>query len=582
MALRFSTPRINATTAWHNIGSPVALSNRALALFAMPSVLTFVIQNEQRFGGSYLIWMVLSAAVYLASIAPMLIARPWLLKLMASKPRPFLVSLLFLFSGLVRGFSVLMLGGLIGVVPTSDVFYRLTGGPLFVAGSMVIIVLFLASQVKHEQALLELEKEKMRLDELRGGIRERIRIQLEELLAKVRITLAPTVSEVYAQLKIADDSSSKSVAKNLMQAVEEVVRPLSHDLGRSQTERQIEPQLATLGAIKAHAILPERVALGSMLLPGLSMLGAVLIATPTIMLAVPGLAGLGLSLTIFVANYLALSLLRLVFLKVWAPVWVGAFFSLFAGVVANGITWLILAQLQLEIDGSYTQAGVMYSVITVLTFAQQLARTRRFDSESKIRGVIADLEIVNSQLRQEAWLNRKRLASVLHGPVQAALYASAMRLAQSKQISSDLISGIEVDLNQALNKLESFGETENFDIVLAQISDVWNGVCDIQFEISEQMRVELRGTSSVAVCVLEVIREGISNAIKHGGATDIHVLVKPASREGLILVEISNNGRLPDADSEAGYGSQFLSEITYSWSIGTTHGRTLLRAKLAR
>lgn len=582
MAQRFSTPRINTKIAWHNIGSPVALSNRALALFSVPSVSTFIIQNEERFGGSYATWLALSAAVYVASILPILLVRPWLLQKMQTKPRPLTVSALFLFAGLIRGATVFFAGRFLGVVPESDLFYRLTGGPLFEAGSLVIIVLFLASQVKHEKALLELEQEKMRLDELRGGIRERIRIQLDELLAKVRSQLAPTVAEVFEQLKIADESSSKTVAKNLMQAVEEVVRPLSHDLGRSKIDGQIEAKVTTLRGIKSRAELPDRVALGSMLLPGLSMLGAALISTPTLMLSLPGLPGLGLALILFAANYITLSILRLCFIKVWAPVWLGAIFSAAGGLAANAVTWLILDELRLGIDATYTQAAVMYVVITLLTFGQQLARTRRYDSESKIRAVIADLEIVNSQLRQEAWLNRKRLASVLHGPVQAALYAAAMRLAQSKQISSDLISGIEVDLNQALNKLESFGENENFDIVLAQIADVWNGVCEIRFEISEEIRVELRASSSVAVCVLEVIREATSNAIKHGGANEILVSVKPGSRSNLILVEITNNGRLPESESEAGYGSQLLSEITYSWSIGQQNGKTVLRAKLAR
>jgi signal transduction histidine kinase len=137
-------------------------------------------------------------------------------------------------------------------------------------------------------------------------------------------------------------------------------------------------------------------------------------------------------------------------------------------------------------------------------------------------------------------------------------------------------------LNQALNQIESFGENENFDIVLAQITDVWDGVCEIRFEISDEMRIELRASSSVAVCVLEVIREATSNAIKHGGATEILVSVKPTSRDSLLLVEILNNGKLPDAESEAGYGSQLLSEVTYSWSIGEKNGRTLVRAKLAR
>lgn len=582
MALRFATPKIDTRIAWNNIGSPVAVSNRVLALFALPSITTFIIQNEERFGGSFFVWLLLSAVVYVASVAPILIARPWLLRLMAIRPRPLLVSSIFLFAGLIRGITVLTVGGFLGLVPSSDIFYRLTGGPLFEAGSLVIIVLFLASQVKHEKALLELEQEKIRLDELRGGIRERIRIQLEELLSKVRGTLAPTVAEVYAQLKIADEASSKTVAKNLMQAVEEVVRPLSHDLGRSKVDGGIEPIATTIRAIKSRAALPDRVALGSMLLPGLSMLGAAMISAPTLMLSSPGLPGLGLAFVLFAANYASLSAIRFAFLRVWASVWVGAIFSALAGMAANAITWWIIDFFEVKIDATPTQSAVLYVVITLLTFGQQLARTRRFDSEAKIRAVIADLEIINSQLRQEAWLNRKRLASVLHGPVQAALYAAAMRLAQSKQISPDLISGIEVDLNQALNQLESFGENENFDIVLAQITDVWDGICDIRFEISEQMRVELRSASSVAVCVLEVIREATSNAIKHGGATDIVVSVKPTSRESLLLVEILNNGKLPDAESEAGYGSQLLSEVTYSWSIGEKNGRTLVRAKLAR
>jgi signal transduction histidine kinase len=387
---------------------------------------------------------------------------------------------------------------------------------------------------------------------------------------------------VYAQLKIADDSSSKAVAKNLMQAVEEVVRPLSHDLGRSKVEGGIEPRVTTLRAIKSRAALPDRVALGSMILPGLSMLGAAMISAPTLMLSLPGLPGLGMALLLFVVNYILLSVLRLVFLKLWAAVWVGALFSVLAGLAANAVTWMVLDLFAVPLQATPMQAAFLYVVIMLLTSAQQLARTRRYDSEAKIRSVIADLEIINSHLRQEAWLNRKRLASVLHGPVQAALYAAAMRLAQSKQISPDLISGIEVDLNQALNQIESFGENENFDIVLAQIADVWDGVCEIRFEINEQMRVELRAASSVAVCVLEVIREATSNAIKHGGATEILVSVKPASRDSLLLVEILNNGKLPDTESEAGYGSQLLSEVTYSWSIGEKNGRTLVRAKLAR
>jgi hypothetical protein len=130
---------------------------------------------------------------------------------------------------------------------------------------------------------------------------------------------------------------------------------------------------------------------------------------------------------LFVANYILLSLLRLVFLKLWAAVWVGALFSVLAGLAANSVTWMVLDLFAVPLQATPMQAGFLYVVIMLLTSAQQLARTRRYDSEAKIRSVIADLEIINSHLRQEAWLNRKRLASVLHGHATSAVKTNFTR-----------------------------------------------------------------------------------------------------------------------------------------------------------
>ena len=66
------------------------------------------------------------------------------------------------------------------------------------------------------------------LDELRGGIRERIRMQRADLLKRVQGVLAPVVEDVKNQLQ----SSPGELSNRLRDVVETVVRPLSHDIGR--------------------------------------------------------------------------------------------------------------------------------------------------------------------------------------------------------------------------------------------------------------------------------------------------------------------------------------------------------------
>ena len=582
MARRFETPRIDGRDAWHNIGGVEVVSARSLFIFSFASIGSYLIQNEARLGGGYSTWILLALATYVASILPMVVFRSQYLRLVESKPRPWLAIGLMALGGLLRGVTGLFFGNLFGLIPISDWLYRIAGGPIFVTGAMILVVLFMSSQGKHERALAELQLEKSRLDELRGGIRERINQQANELTKKVQASLAPAISSVYVQLKIKDQESRQQIVDNLMFAVEEVVRPLSKTLGTDQSSTGEAQTGPVTTAIRTRVALPALVSVGKMLLPAVSSIAITLLAVPTLQLSMPGLPGVVAALIVLVTIYLTLAVLQQLFRRVWASLWVAVVFTLVAALAATQVVWLAIHQVfSLPDDHPYhLQSAILISVVMLLGFGQQLARTRRFDSEQQLRRVIGDLEVYNSQLRQAAWLNRKRLATVLHGPVQAALYASAMRLAQAKSVSNELISGIEADLTTAMNKIESFGETENFDLVLSQIQDLWMGVCDVEYEISEQDRIRLRGAASAAICVLEVIREGVSNAVKHGDAKRAIVKLSTSSNPEMVEVTVSNDGKPMTDKTRSGYGAEILDEICFSWSLQSKGQWTELSAKV--
>jgi signal transduction histidine kinase len=220
-------------------------------------------------------------------------------------------------------------------------------------------------------------------------------------------------------------------------------------------------------------------------------------------------------------------------------------------------------------------------LVAGISFAIQLQRTQRLNAEQEMTGVVKNLEILNSQLRQELWLNRRKIASVLHGSVQSTLYASAMRLAKIESPSADELQAVRDDLNAAISKLDSLESGESIDEILKQIIEVWDGVVEIKLpEIPTDLSKALAENQAASACLAEVIREAVSNAVKHGAAKQIELKVEKAARN-LISVMVSNDGKPISKQTETGYGSSILDEVALNWSLESTGELTLLRAQIA-
>lgn len=579
MSEKFITPRTSLREAINNASGPVAMSNRVLLQFGALSFLLVLVSSPSRIEGSILEWVVVAAVGYLATLAALLAFRATVLPATEGREsKKLITSIAYFVAGGVRGGAIFLSGAALGIMPPAELWYRLIGGPLFVYGGMAMLAIFNASRVRHEKTLVELETEKAELDELRGGIRERIRLQRADLLKRVQAVLAPAVQQVTTELK----TSPSSIALKLRDVVETVVRPLSHEIGSSNNVDDEVSDLAKRAAVVySKGRFPSRVSAGAMIVPELVMFATASIAIVSNMITFPQGALLA-SVISLVAIWVCYRLAQRVMQNLWVPLWVALFLSLLSAVLTTLITSALLGAFSFVLsDADIWRLLLSQVLIVAVSFYMQFLRTQRNAAELEMTKVVSDLAILNSQLRQEVWLNRRRIASILHGSVQAALYASAMRLAKIESPSAEEIETVQSDITAAINKLESVEGAETFSEVLRQIQAVWDGAVEVELpNITPDVLAQIDANQVASTCAAEVVREAVSNAVKHGKAEQVSIGVEMTGPH-LLAITVANDGQPIPAEVQAGYGSSILDEVAFDWRLENRGNRTVLAASIA-
>jgi signal transduction histidine kinase len=220
-------------------------------------------------------------------------------------------------------------------------------------------------------------------------------------------------------------------------------------------------------------------------------------------------------------------------------------------------------------------------VVGAITFAAQFAQLQRKTTTEKLAGVNQQLEILNASLRQELWLNRRRTASVLHGPVQAALFASAMKLSQAPEPTPELVAEVDKDIQEALEKLNNPSNLagEEISAVLEQIVEIWSDAAEITILLSEQLEWEISNQPLTSEALIEISREFINNAIKHGKAENISLRVFRVDPYRL-AVEVTDDGQGVPPGAKPGFGSKLLTELSLIWRQSRLDDKTVSYAEI--
>jgi signal transduction histidine kinase len=201
-------------------------------------------------------------------------------------------------------------------------------------------------------------------------------------------------------------------------------------------------------------------------------------------------------------------------------------------------------------------------------------------SQAQLRGIVEELRLLNSQLRQQVWLDQKMLATELHGSVQSTLHATALRLSKIDQPSISDLEKVKDAVDKAISRLgqTEYLEGESFSQIIEDIAEVWEDTCEIEYLIQPDAQAVLDQQQSLARSTVEVLREAITNAIKHGKAKNIKVSF---TKHGQLVDLIVDNDSSEIVTGQQGLGSSVMAELTHSHKLYKTRAGVRFTAAIA-
>ena len=560
MTESYKPHRPTAKRLLQQVGSRYALSNQVLIFFLVPAIGVGLIFDQTRTESPIEYRLISTAIGYLATIIPLLIARIFL----PNKPRPsrpFLIMSIFLLAGLVRGATLLEFSILSGEFQQGELLYRLVGGPLFTLIALILNAILASNYARHKEALVQLAAERLRLQVRSAGVLARVQQQQEELVAKVETLIRPAVRKI--QETFTSDSSA-AVISSLRDAADEVVRPLSREVAEGNDELNFGSEPA---AVRVKSALPKRVVLGEFLIPFWAATMTIgLLVSSTVLLEEP-LTALIVLIFIFALIFGFGRIVQGLTSNLEIPTW--AAWLIIPVTYAFPLSAFFVLKPLLNMESTDAQIYTMLFfefILGMLLFFSQLVQLQRRETTERLEDVNKQLEVISSRLSQELWLNRKRMAALLHGPVQASLYAAAMGMAQTSNPTAEYLAKVQRDIESALEQLNNPNrlESETLVSVLNQIRDLWSDSVEIKIEIADELEQAITSEPLTCEATIELTRELVTNSIKHGKANRVQVSISSIdnSRFG---VEVIDNGSAPDPEAEPGYGTKVLNELSLKW-----------------
>jgi len=202
-------------------------------------------------------------------------------------------------------------------------------------------------------------------------------------------------------------------------------------------------------------------------------------------------------------------------------------------------------------------------MLSAVGFASKYEYEQAID---RLRLAIEQTALARSRAEQLRLVEKQRLGRILHGSVQSRIRSLALEIERT---------GIAPD-HQKLTQFRSSIETElrnptsiNLVEFLDQLQEMWGSSALIEFKMDEDT-VELLGNDPNAhVAVVEIVREVVSNAMKHSDSNKIVFNVgryqAVSETLGIILVSAEFDGT-KITDTKPGFGLRTISELTTHFS----------------
>ena len=561
-----------------SIGDARSLNWRTHVLFAIPALLAAGFFDFDRLGGNPSLWLLLSIIGLVATIGVIESLGALTKKAEWKKPRGWLVVLILLVAGLARGATLFFVGGYFGIVPQSDLVYRLIGGPIFVVSIYILVNAMVSSFLAHRDQAQKLQSQREQLQLARAGFEKEIARLTETQRSRVRELVAPSVWELQKFL----GTKTKSVQNAIFQIRalnEEVVRPLSKEMSSPQPETEL-PTSEFSTVSNRQGILPKQIRISDSVNLGFFGLVALILGFNS-QSAVLGVfdAAVLLFVTIPVlmtAVWLFLLALKDAVLETKLAVVLSAAYAATTGYV----TGAIVTFLGLPASEQFAVQTSLFALVNLLfTLGMGVASSEREKSLRELESAVNELSLLNSRLRQRVWLARKTLAMELHGSIQATLQSVAARLSKLKNPSDEELEIAIAQVRSAFDRVdrEDYLSGRTLPQLLDELVLLWEGALDLHIVMDEASETELAGDQAAARCVLEVCREAVTNAVKHGSAEQVRISISKG--DGLIQITATNDG-IKMTEENSGQGINLYRQVAHSFRLGNQDDSVVLNLQL--
>jgi signal transduction histidine kinase len=156
-----------------------------------------------------------------------------------------------------------------------------------------------------------------------------------------------------------------------------------------------------------------------------------------------------------------------------------------------------------------------------------------------------------------------------------------MKLSQAPEPTPELVEEVEKDIQEALEKLNNPSNLagEEISAVLEQIVDIWSDAAEITILLPEQLEREISRQPLTSEALIEISREFINNAIKHGKAEKVSLRVFRVDPYRL-GVEVTDDGQGVPPGAKPGFGSKLLTELSLGWTQSRVLDKTVSYAEI--
>lgn len=558
---------------WMALGNPPALGNTVLALACGG----FVVRSIWVGGIGASLGVGLRIAIALLNVA-VLIVSVLLARVVASRPvagrigRAWLAIAAYGIASMVTGLiNTVVIQPLRGDVVSSAMVRSVVG-----TISLLCIVLLVDQRDRQLRAVSELIEQQRRLSQVRSAYQQSlnwIRSRLVTIVDdKAGTALRQSISTLRSMRHRFLSATEIAGAAGLIRAnAEGVVRELGHSLD-SGVPPETLPVLDGVADQRNDRVLRKGRSDGFGQLVKDGLINRPFWPGPLASVLAIGAANMSIPLVGFVSTLIVTVIVSAV---TWAGVSLGQRFiasRMRSMPFAVAVLVVVLVYASCAFGSIYLVDQVLYvqnllAISLTLTFgltAMAIALAVYDGTERARRRCLEDLtytlEAISwevARLADDELTVRREIALLLHGNTQGRLTAVAMQLDQiARQAESGIIpsdsqvqlaidSSIET-LQQAADEIASLSTREQIGLVsdlasaLSSIASSWRSIAVITIDCPREVLQRISTSRSVTTAAAQAARESITNAIRHGGADRIDIVMRLVG--SAVEIRVLDNG----------------------------------------